>query len=172
MSDAPSELDDVEVADREAATLFGCNVDRRGAGGGTGRAVHHLDGFRAERATQDRCVPGTQRSLVNVELVRIHCALHDGFAEAVRSRDEHDVAEAGVGVEREHDAARAEVGTHHVLDAGRQGDQIVREPLVHAIGDRTIVEQRREHFVHALEQRVAAANVEERLLLARERCVR
>ena len=32
---------------------------------------------------------------------------------------------------------------------------IVREALVHAIGDRAIVEQRREHFVHALEQRIA-----------------
>ena len=49
---------------------------------------------------------------------------------------------------------------------------VVREALVHAIGDGAIVEQRGEHFVHALEQRIAAAHVEERFLLAGERRVR
>ena len=78
----------------------------------------------------------------------------------------------GVRVEREHDAARAEIGAHHVLHARRQRDLVVLEALVHAIGDRAIVEQRGEHFVHALEQRVATAHVEERFLLAGERCVR
>ena len=149
-----------------------CNVDGRGACGGAGLAVHHLDGLRAQRAAQDRCVAGTQRGLVDVELVRIHRALHDGLAEPVGSGDEDDVAEAGVRVEREHDAARAEIGAHHVLDARRQRDLVVREALMHAIGDRAIVEQRGEHFVHALEQRVAAAHVEERFLLTGERCVR
>ncbi len=91
---------------------------------------------------------GAQRRLVDVELVRIHRALHDGLAEAVRGGDEHDVAEAGVGIEREHDAARAEVAAHHVLHAGGQRDGVVIEALMHAIGDGAIVEQRGEHFVH------------------------
>ena len=66
----------------------------------------------------------------------------------------------------------AKVGAHHVLDAGRQRDLIVSEALVHAIGDGAIVEQRGEHFVHALQQRIAAAHVEERFLLAGERGIR
>ena len=49
---------------------------------------------------------------------------------------------------------------------------VVLEALVHAIGDRAIVEERGEHFVDALEQRIAAAHVEERFLLAGERGVR
>ncbi len=51
-------------------------------------------------------------------------------------------------------------------------DLFVREALVHAIRDRAIVEQRSEHFVDALEQRIAAAHIEKRFLLTGERCVR
>ena len=115
---------------------------------------------------------GAQRRLVDVELVGIHRALHDGFAKAVRRGNEDDVAEARVRIEREHDAARADIGANHVLYAGGQRHLCVVEALVHAIGDGAIVEQRREHFVHALEHRVAPAHVEERFLLTGERCVR
>ena len=112
--------------------------------------------------------PARSAGFVDVELVRIHGALHDRLAETVRGRDEDDVAEARVGVEREHHTACAEIGAHHVLHAGRQRDQVVIEALVHAISNRAIVEQRREHLVHALQQRIAAAHVEERFLLAGE----
>ena len=115
---------------------------------------------------------GAQRGLVDVELVRIHRALHDGLAKAVGRCDEHDVAEAGVRVQREHHAARADVGADHVLNARRQGDLFVREALVHAIRDRAIVEKGSEHFVDAPEQRIAAAHIEKRFLLTGERSVR
>ena len=48
----------------------------------------------------------------------------------------------------------AEIAAHHVLDAGRQRDLVVIEALVHAVGDRAVVEQRGEHLVHALDHRV------------------
>ena len=133
------------------------------------RRIDHLDRLGAERAPQDRLVAVAQRRLVDVELVRVHRALHDGLAEAVRRGDEHDVAEARIGIEREHDAARADVAADHVLDAGRERDQRVIEALVHAVGDRTVVEQRREDFVHGLDDVVGAAHVEEGFLLAGER---
>ena len=93
-------------------------------------------------------MPGAQRGLVDVELVRIDRALHDRFAEAVGRGDEDDVAEARFGVEREHHAARAEIAAHHVLHADRQRHLRVIEALVHAIGDRPVVEERGEDFVH------------------------
>ena len=55
----------------------------------------------------------------------------------------------GIGVEREHDAGRAQVAAHHVLHADRQRDRVVIELVVHAVGDRAVVEQRGVHFVHA-----------------------
>ena len=109
-----------------------------------GRRVHHLDRL-ARRALRRRiCLAsGAQRGLVDVELIGIDRALHDGLAEAVGGRDEDDVAETRVGVEREHHAAGAEIAPHHVLHAGRQRDLVVSEALMHAIGDGAIVEQRR-----------------------------
>ena len=129
------------------------------------RRVGHLDGLAAQRPAQDRVVAGAQRRLVDVELVRIDRALDHGLAEAPRCGDEHDVTEAGVGVEREHDAARAEVAAHHVLDAGGERDQRMVEALVHAIGDRAVVEQRRKDLVHGAHHVRTAADVEKRLLL-------
>ena len=167
------EFDEVGVADAEAHAVGFGDVDGQHALLGLGRRrVDHLDRLGAERAPQDRLVAVAQRRLVDVELVRVHGALHDGFAEAVGRGDEHHVAEARIGVEREHDAARAEVAADHVLDAGRQRDQRVIEALVHAVGDRAVVEQRREDFVHGLDDVVGAAHVEERFLLARERSFR
>jgi hypothetical protein len=132
------------------------------------RRVDHLDGLAAERPAQDRVVTGTQCRLVDVEFVRIDRTLDHGLAEAPRCRDEHYVTEAGVGVEREHDAARAEVAPHHVLDAGGERDQRMVEALVHSIGDRPVVEQRRKDLVHGTHHVRGAADVEQRLLLARE----
>ncbi len=122
---------------------------------------------RLRRRTARR--PARSAGLVDVELVRIDRALHDRFAEAVGGGDEHHVAESGIGVEREHHAARAEVAAHHVLHAHREGHLAVIEALVHAIGDGAIVEQRGVDLVHRREQAVAAAHVEEGLLLAGER---
>ena len=81
------------------------------------RRILHLDRLRTEVAPQQRVLAGSQRGLVDIELVGVDRALHDGFAEAVGSGYEYDIAETGVGVEREHDTAGAEVTAHHVLDA-------------------------------------------------------
>ena len=51
-----------------------------------------------------------------------------------------------LGVDREHHAGRAEVAAHHPLHAGRQRDVVVREALVHAVGDRAVVVERGEHL--------------------------
>ena len=107
--------------------------------------------------------------LVDVELVGIHRALNDRLAESVGGGDEHHVAESGVGVEREHDARGAEIAPHHVLHADGQGDGVVVEVVVHAIRDRAVVEERGIDLVHAGEQVLLAAHVQERLLLAGER---
>jgi len=55
-----------------------------------------------------------------------------------------------------------------VLDTGRQCDLRVVEPLVHAVGDRTVVEQRREHLVHGVHDVRAATYVEQGFLLPGE----
>ena len=115
-----------------------------------------------------RTPPGAQRRLVDVELVRIDRALHHGLAQAVRGGDEHDIAEARVGVEREHDACGAQVAAHHVLHADRERHGVVVEVAVHAVGDRAIIEQRGIHLVHAREQMLFAAHVQEGFLLAGE----
>ena len=49
---------------------------------------------------------GQERRLVDIELVGIDLALHDVLAEAIGAGDEHDVAEAGLGIQREDHAAR------------------------------------------------------------------
>ena len=123
--------------------VFG-HVDRRRRL--PGRAVvgeHHLDApWRRRVLRRIAGRPAARLRLVDVELVRIHRALHDGLAEPVRRRDEHDLVEARLGVEREHHAGGAQVAAHHPLDAGRQRDVRVREALVDAIGDRAIVVER------------------------------
>jgi hypothetical protein len=110
--------------------------------------------------------------LVDVELVRIHRALHHGFAEAIARRDEDSVLEARLGVQREHHAGRADVRAHHALHARRQRDFSVSEALVDAVGDSAVVVQRREHVLHAIEHVFHADHVEVAFLLTRERCVR
>ncbi len=166
------QLQEVGIVDGELVAIVGRNIDGLDAFTAARLAVNHLDGFGTERAAQDGRVARLQRRFVNIELVGIHRALHDGLAQAIRSGDEDDVAEAGISVEREHHAARADVRTAHVLNASGQRDHVVVETLVHAIGDGAIVVERGEHFVHALDQRFLAAHVEECFLLTGERRVR
>ena len=89
---------------------------------------------------------------MDVELVGIDRALHHVLAEAVGPRDEDDVAEARLGVEREHHAGRGEIGAHHLLHADRQRDLEVVEALVDAVEDRAIGEQAREAAPARVEQ--------------------
>jgi hypothetical protein len=123
-------------------------------------------------ARDHRRPSGAQGRFVHVELVRVHRALHHRLAESVRGRDEHRVAKAGFGVEREHHAAGADIAAHHALDAGRQRHVLVRKALVHAVGDRPVVEQRGEHVAHRVQHVIGAADVEKGFLLAGEGGVR
>ena len=65
---------------------------------------HHLDRLVSEQAAEHAAVARLEGGLVDIELVGIDRALHDVLAEAVGAGDEHDVAEAGLGVEREEDS--------------------------------------------------------------------
>jgi len=177
----------VVLFDRErvARELGHLGIGEREAVAHLGRRVHHLNEpsarrplrrrgelhalqLGAEHAPDHGRPAGLERGLVNVELVRVHCPLHHGFAQAEAGRDEHDVGEARFGVEREHHAGRAEVAAHHALHAGRKRHLGVRETLVHAVADRAIVVERGEDLTHALEHVVDARHVEKALLLAGE----
>ena len=106
---------------------------------------------------------------MHVELVGIDLALHHHLAEPPCRGDEHHVLEPRLGVDREGHSARAPVAAHHALDAGRERDLLVREALVRAVGDRTVVVERCEHLAHRGHHCRRAAHVEQRLLLSRER---
>ena len=62
----------------------------------------------------------------------------------------------------------ADVGAHHLLHSRRERDRVVVEVVVHAVGDRAVVVERREHLADRLEHPVDALDVEEGLLLAGE----
>ena len=138
-----------------------------------GRAgIHHAQLLGAEVAAQDGRLAVAQGRLEHVELVRIDRTLHDHLAEAVRACDEHHVAEARLGVQREQHAGRAHVRAHHQLHAGGEEHVLVLEALVHAVGDRAIVVQRGEDFLHLVQHVVDADHVEEGFLLTGERGIR
>ena len=81
------ELLDFGVGDREAVPVGVGHLDGGGRlAGGLRVGEHHPDRLGAERLAQDRRPARGEIGLVDVELVRIHRALDDGFAEAVRRR--------------------------------------------------------------------------------------
>jgi hypothetical protein len=98
-------------------------------------------------------------------------ALHDHLAEAVAAGHEDHVAEARLGVQGEQHAGRTDIGTHHQLHAGGEEYILMLETLMYAIGDRAIVVERSEDFLHLVQHVVDANHVEERFLLAGERGV-
>ena len=165
-------LHDVFVRERKARAFLGRHVHCARTHLASGIAIDELRRLRAHRAANDRRMPRAKRLLVHVEFIGVDRALDDGFAETIRGRDEYDIAEARVGVEREHHTARTEVRTNHVLNARRQRDTIVPEALMHAIRNCAIVEQRCEHLSYTFEHSRATSNVQERLLLTGERGLR
>ncbi len=134
-------------------------------------AIDHLDGLAAQVTAQDGRATRFEGALVYVEFVGVDRALYDGFTQAVGAGDEHHVTEAGFGIEGKHHAGGAGFGTDHALHAGRQGNQLMVEALVHAVGNRAIVEQRGKHFLGRADHVFHAADVEEGFLLAGERSV-
>ena len=136
-----------------------------------GRAVapHHAASLFAEFAPHHRRKTLRQQRLVDVELVRIHRALHHRFAQTPGGGDEHHVAESGFRIQREQHAGAGDVRAHHALDAGGQRHLGVSKTVMHAIGDRTVVVERSEHLFHVRQQRIRAAHVQVGFLLAGER---
>ncbi|MNK87239.1 hypothetical protein D3C87_1071700 [compost metagenome] len=167
------QLADFGVGQAETRALSLVHVDGLHRTTGLGFvAVDHLDGLAAQVATQDGRTTGSQRALVDVELIRVHRALYDGFTQAVGAGDEHHVTEARLGIEGEHHAGGAGFGTNHALHASRQGNQLVVEALVHAVGNGTVVEQRGEHLFGGANDVFDTTDVQEGFLLAGEGSVR
>ena len=166
------EFDHVFVGDREAAAGVGVDFDFAHRTARSARRVEfHLEELAAERLADDRILARFKHGLVHVEFVGVDGALHDHFAEAVGSRDEDHLIEARFGVEREHHARGPLIGAAHALNARGKGDFGVREALVDAVGNGTVVVERREDFLHAGEHLIDADHVEEGFLLAGERSV-
>src|SRR3989344_615067 len=142
------QLADFGIGQAETRTLSLVDIDGLDRTTGLGLvAVDHLDGLAAQVAAQDRRATGGQGAFVDVEFIRVHRALYDGFTQAVGAGDEHHVTETRLGIEGEHHAGGAGSGADHALYAGRQGYQLVVEALVHAIGNRAIVEKGGEYFL-------------------------
>ena len=134
--------------------------------------IHHAHLLAAQRAAQDGRLVLTQRGLVDVELVRVHRALDHHLAQAVAGGDKHHIAEAGFGVQGKQHARSARTRAHHQLHAGRQGDFLVLETMVHAVGDRAVVVEAGEHFLDLEHHVIGASHVQEGFLLAGEAGVR
>ena len=164
---------DLSVTQAKTCAISGFDVDDLDRLTGLGFvAVDHLDGFAAQVTAQDRRTACVQRRFVNVELVRVNRALYDGFAQAVGAGDEDHITETRLGVQRKHHASGPGFGTHHALYARRQGDQFVIKALVHAVGNRTVVEQGSEHFLGRTNHVFYATDVKEGFLLTGKGCVR
>ena len=74
----------VRLSSRRSA---GVDVDELGGPPDRGVVgVDHLGRLAADAALEDRRPAVAQRRLVDVELVRVHRALHDALAEAVATR--------------------------------------------------------------------------------------
>jgi hypothetical protein len=146
-----SELLGFRVADREAAPVLRRDVDGfHGLARATAVVVDHARGLGAQRLGQNRRATGEEIGLVEIDLVGIHRALDDGLAKPVGRVDEHDLIEAGFGVEREHHARRAGVAANHALHAGGERDVRMRIALVDAVGDRTVVVERCEYLSYRM----------------------
>src|SRR5690606_23942217 len=102
----------------------------------------------------------------DVELIRVHGALHHRLAQPIGGGDEHHVLEARFGVDGEHHAGAASVGAHHALHTGRQCHFGVRVAFVYAIGNGAVVVQRGEYVADLVQHVVDADDVQEGFLLA------
>ncbi len=112
-----------------------------------------------ERPAQHGPAALREGRLVHIELVRVDLALHDVLAEPIRTGDEHHIAKAGFGVEREYHAARSEIGADHLHDRDRQRDLEMIEPVVDAVDDGAVGENRGETASARLEQLILAAHI-------------
>src|SRR5690606_35391674 len=104
------------VAPAEARTFRGIHFYRLDLpAGGSFFTVDHLDGLAAQVAAQNGRTTSLQRGLVHIEFVRVDRALHHCFAQTVGTGDEHDITEAGLGIQGEHHTGGTGFGTNHAL---------------------------------------------------------
>ena len=134
--------------------------------------INHLDRLGAELTFQDRLFAGSQRRLENIELVGIHGALNDILAQAIGGGDKDDITKPGLGVERKHHTGGTDIGAHHFLRTDRKRHILVRKPLVHAVGNGAVVEERGVNAAAGRQQVLDAAYIKVGVLLPRERGVR
>ena len=148
------------VGDGEAQALGLRNLDGgRRAAGRLRIGEDHPDRLAADGLAQDRRTSLGEVALVDVELIGVDRALHDGLAKAVRRSDEHDLVEARLRVQGEHHAGRAEVAAHHPLHAGGEGNVGMREALVHSIGDRAVVVEARKYLLYCVKNVIQSLDI-------------
>ena len=167
------QLEDVVVTEDVDAALLrgGGHVLHRLRSPGVG-VVDHLDFLGARPLADDRPLALFQGRLEDVELVRVDRALDHVLAQAPGAGEEDRVLEAGLGVDGEHDARAGGVGTDHLLHHDGQVDVELAEPLVVAVADGPVGEQRGEAALAGVDERLRAADVQVGVLLAGERGVR
>ena len=167
------EFDHVFVGNGETAAIFRIHIHgtNRAADGGI-RFKLHADQFGTKRLADDRELAGIKRGLKDIELIGIDSALHDGFAEAVGCGDEDHLVEARFGIEREHHAGSALVGTAHALHAGRKRHFSVRKAFMNTVGNGAVVIERREDFLHMMQDGINTDHIKNRFLLAGKGSVR
>ena len=117
---------------------------------------------------QNGAEPRAQGRLVQPELVRHHPSLYQALRNPPSAGDQHHVPEATLGIEREDHAGGAKVAPDHLLHPDRQRHLAVGEPLLAAVHDRPIREQRSEAGPDSDIQRGEAPDVEISLVLTRE----
>ncbi|CDE47926.1 unknown [Sutterella sp. CAG:351] len=168
-----SEFNHVLVSQSELVAFFFRRINRADGFLGTGFSVElHLDQLGAQLLTDDRELALFEDGLMNVVLIRVHSALHHGFAEAVGSGDEDHLVKTGFCVEREHHAGSALIGAAHTLNTGGKRHFSVIEALQNTIGNSAVVVERSEYFLHAGENLIDSVHIEVGFLLTGERGVR
>ena len=113
----------------------------------------------AQIAANNGSLAGFEHRLVNIELVRVHRALHHCLAQPVAGSDEDHVLKAAFGVDGEHHAGRALVAANHALHAGGQGHVGMRVALMNAVADGAVVVKRGEDLFHLAQHVVDADHV-------------
>src|SRR5690606_36305591 len=133
---------DFFIAQAETSALGLVHVDGLHRAASAGHfAIDHLDGLATQVTAQDRRTTRFQGRLVNIELVRLHGALHHSLTQRVGAGDEDHTAEARLGVQGEHDAGGTGFRATHALHTGGQCHQLVVEALVYAVGKGAVVEK-------------------------------
>ena len=150
-------LEHLGIGDAEPPTLR--VRDRHVLGAVAALGVDHAHLLASQRATQNSPMARPKRRLVHVELVGIDGALNDVLAEPIDAGDEHDITEAGFGIQRESDAAGGAIRPHHLHHADRERDLEVVESLVGAIGDRAVGEDGCKAASAGFEQIVGATDI-------------